>query len=435
MKFYSTNNKNNLVDAKTAVTQGLAPDGGLYMPTEIPKLSEDLLTFNSDSDFKKIALEIAKNFLGQEIESEILERIVTETLNFECPLVKINEKILSLELFHGPTLAFKDFGARFMARVMSHFRKGANKELNILVATSGDTGGAVAHGFLGVPGIKVTLLYPSGQVSRLQEQQFTTLGQNITALEVSGTFDDCQRLVKEAFVDQELKSKLDLSSANSINISRLIPQSFYFFKAAIDAKNTFNKEVSELVFCTPSGNFGNLTAGLLAKRMGLNIGHFIAATNANDIVPTYLETGEFTPRASIQTVSNAMDVGNPSNFARMHELFGGNLQAMRAEITGDRYNDSQTKEAVTRVFAQHEYTLDPHGAVGFLALEKFLKSNSKYTGVLLETAHPSKFVETVEECIKSEVKIPLRLQEAMSKEKKAIKISPNLFELKQLLLN
>src|SRR6478609_1622442 len=323
MNYYSTNNKNLRVSLNEAVIQGLAPDNGLFMPEVIPILSDDFFKTLSSKSFKQIAFEVAANLIGNDLPKKALEKIVDHTIQFDAPLVEIEKDIYSLELFHGPTLAFKDFGARFLSGLLGYFASQQNKEITILVATSGDTGSAVANGFLNIPGTNVIVLYPSGKVSLVQEKQFTTLGGNIRAIEVDGTFDDCQRIVKQCFLDVELNKKVALTSANSINIARLIPQSFYYFNAVAQLRGK-----QEIVFSVPSGNFGNLTAGLLAKRMGLPIKHFVAATNANDIVPEYLRTKQFTPRASVQTISNAMDVGNPSNFVRILDLYGGDFSTL-----------------------------------------------------------------------------------------------------------
>ena len=351
MRLYSTNNKDLFVDLKTAVFQGLPEDNGLYMPEEIPVLPKGFFEDLKDFSFQEIALNVCSNLFGNTIPINDLAKLVTEAINFPAPLVKLDEQISILELFHGPSLAFKDFGARFMAKLMGYFNEEEEKELTILVATSGDTGGAVAAGFYKTPGIRVIILYPSGKVSNLQEKQLTTLGHNIQALEIDGTFDDCQALVKQAFLNKELRSKLRLSSANSINIARLIPQSFYYFQAY----KQLPESGPSTVFCVPSGNFGNLTAGLLAKKMGLPIDHFIAATNANDVVPEYLATGTYTARPSVPTISNAMDVGNPSNFARMLDLYSSTWNNMQDEISGYAFDDDLTREGVKEVFEKYNY--------------------------------------------------------------------------------
>src|SRR5882757_9823336 len=381
MKFYSTNNSKNLVSLQEAVIKGLAPDNGLYMPEKIPAFSSDFFNSLSEKTFQEIAYDVAKEFVDGDISSDQLKNIIDHTISFDAPLVEVEKGIFALELFHGPTLAFKDFGARFMSQVLGHFAQQQKREIVILVATSGDTGSAVANGFLGVPGTRVVVLYPSGKVSEIQEKQFTTLGKNITAVEINGTFDDCQRLVKQAFLDQELKASFFLTSANSINMARLIPQSFYYFYAWSRLPNKKN-----VVFSIPSGNFGNLTAGLIAKKMGLPIQHFIAATNINDIVPHYLTTKEYLPKSSASTISNAMDVGNPSNFARMLDLFHHDHSAMKKEITGYAFTDEETRSVMREVFEKFNYTLDPHGAIGYLGLKKYQSQNPESVGVFLETA-------------------------------------------------
>jgi len=429
MNYYSTNSKNHPESLREAVIQGLAPDNGLYMPKSIPKLSDRFFKTLPDKSFKEISLEVAKNLIGNDIPEVELQRIIEHTIQFDAPLVEIEPNIFALELFHGPTLAFKDFGARFLSGLLGYFAKHQSKEITILVATSGDTGSAVANAFFNVAGTRVIVLYPSGKVSEAQEKQFTTLGGNITALEVSGTFDDCQRLVKQAFLDRELKKSLFLTSANSINIARLIPQSFYYFYAYAQLK----QKDKPVVVCVPSGNFGNLTAGLLAKKMGLPIDVFVAATNANDVVPEYLRTQKFNPRASKQTISNAMDVGNPSNFVRLLEIFDGDFEKISRQIFGCTFSDEATKEAMRLVSLNSNYIMDPHGAVGYLGLKEFLKTNPNFTGIFLETAHPSKFADVVEDAIQKQIEIPDRLHEFMKGEKKSILISTDFAEFKSLL--
>lgn len=429
MKYYSTNDKNHRVSLQEAVIQGLAPDNGLYMPESIPKLSDSFFETLPEKSFKEISLEVAKNLIGNDIPLGELQRIIDHTIQFDAPLVEIEPDVFALELFHGPTLAFKDFGARFLSGLLGYFAKQQSKEITILVATSGDTGSAVANAFLSVEGIQVIVLYPSGKVSEAQEKQFTTLGGNIIALEVAGTFDDCQWLVKQAFLDKELKEKLFLTSANSINIARLIPQSFYYFYAYAQLRVS-NKPVA---LCVPSGNFGNLTAGLMAKKMGLPIEAFVAATNANDVVPEYLRTQQFKARPSKQTISNAMDVGNPSNFARLLEIFDADFQKLSAQIFGFTFSDAATKDAMRLVDSNYNYVMDPHGAVGYLGLKEFLKTHSDFTGIFLETAHPAKFADVVEDTIQRQIEIPDRLKEFMKGEKKSIKISPDFAEFKLLL--
>ncbi|MDX1940065.1 MAG: threonine synthase [Saprospiraceae bacterium] len=418
MQLYSTNNKSNIVSLKEAVFKGLPEDNGLYMPLEIPSLSKDFIQNLEGFSFQEIAFTVAKSFIKDSIPESDLKSIIEKSITFPAPLISLDEQYHVLELFHGPSLAFKDFGARFMSQLMSYFNKDENQELTILVATSGDTGGAVAAGFYNTPGIRVIILYPSGKVSFLQEKQLTTLGGNVTALEVDGSFDDCQALVKKAFLDTDLTNKLRLSSANSINIARLIPQSFYYFEGY---KQIQDKSIP-VIFSVPSGNFGNLTAGLFAKKMGLPIHHFIAATNVNDVVPEYLHTGAFHPRPSVRTLSNAMDVGNPSNFARMLDLYCSTWNNIKNDISGYSFTDGQTKTAMRKVSQVFDYTMDPHGAVGYLALEAYLKENSNAQGVILETAHPAKFKDDVEEILGKAIEIPERLAKLAHYEKQAIKM-------------
>ncbi len=431
MNYYSTNNKNLKVSLREAVIQGLAPNNGLYMPETIPDLPASFFESLYQLSFQEIGFQVAKNLIGNDIPTNELKRIVDHTIQFDAPLVEIEKNIFSLELFHGPTLAFKDFGARFLSGLLGFFANQQDKEITILVATSGDTGSAVANGFYNVPGTKVIVLYPSGKVSDIQEKQFTTLGGNITALEIKGTFDDCQRLVKQAFMDEQLKRKLFLTSANSINIARLIPQSFYYFYAYSKLK----ERQKPFVFSIPSGNFGNLTAGLIAKRMGLPIHRFIAATNQNDVVPTYLRTKSFSPRPSVQTISNAMDVGNPSNFARMLDLYQSDFESLSSDVTGFHCSDEQTIQVMKEVFKSQNYILDPHGAVGYLGLKEYLKSNPDSTGIFLETAHPAKFKEVVENAIGQSVEMPERLNSFLEKEKQSKKMKGSLDELKEFLLS
>ena len=428
MKLYSTNNKEHFTSLKEAVLKGLPEDNGLYMPDEIPVLHQDFINNIESFSFQEIAFTVCKALFNGVISEDDLKEIIYDAINFPAPVVSLNKNIHILELFHGPSLAFKDFGARFMARLMSYFDRENEEELVILVATSGDTGGAVAYGFLQTLGIKVVILYPSGKVSPLQEKQLTTLGHNISALEVNGTFDDCQAMVKKAFLDQDLRNQIRISSANSINIARLIPQSFYYFEAYKQLKNKDN-----VVFCVPSGNFGNLTAGLFAKKMGLPIHQFIAATNVNDVVPAYLKTGKFKPKPSVRTVSNAMDVGNPSNFARMIDLYcsPGNI---KEDIQGYAYTDKETKEAVKEVYQKYNYIIDPHGAIGYLALKKYLDQNPSHNGVVLETAHYSKFKDTVDTELEFTTEVPERLAILEKREKKARQIDAEYDLLKAYLL-
>lgn len=431
MKLYSTKNRGVEVSLEEAVFKGLPDDNGLFMPVSIPKLSDDFYKNIDKLTFPEIAFEVTNALIGNAIDSKVIKQIVEDVITFDAPLVKVEDNVYVLELFHGPSLAFKDFGARFMARLMSYFLEKRQREINILVATSGDTGSAVAQGFLDMPGIKVTILYPSGKVSDIQEKQLTTLGKNITALEVDGTFDDCQRLVKEAFLDQELNQKLLLTSANSINISRLIPQSFYYFYAYSKLKN-LNKPV---VFSVPSGNFGNLCGGIIAKRMGLPIEKFVASTNLNDIVPAYLLKGIFEPKPSVATISNAMDVGNPSNFARLMEFYDSNIEKIKQDIAGKAYTDDQTRAAIKDIYTREGYIMDPHGAVGYLGLKDYFKdTKSNANGVFLATAHPSKFIEVVEDVIGNKIELPERLKDTIKKEKKSIHLKPELNDLKSYLL-
>lgn len=419
MKFYSTNNKDHKVTLRDAVIQGLAPDNGLYMPETIPVLSRRFFDELPEKSFREIAFEVAANLIGDDLTEQELKKIVDHTISFDAPIVEIEKDIYSLELFHGPTLAFKDFGARFMSQLLGHFAREQKKAITILVATSGDTGSAVANGFLGVPNTRVVVLYPSGKVSDIQEKQFTTLGQNITAVEIEGTFDDCQRMVKQSFLDADLKKDFFLTSANSINISRLIPQSFYYFYAYAQLPDK-NKPV---VFAIPSGNFGNLTGGMLAKRMGLPIKQFIAATNVNDVVPEYLKTKAFQPRPSKQTISNAMDVGNPSNFTRMLDLYQNQYDLLAKDVIGYAFTDEETRQAMIRVFEDKGYIMDPHGAIGYLGLRKFSEdTESKVSGIFLETAHPGKFKEVVENTLKQTIELPAALQEFMKGKKETVKL-------------
>lgn len=430
MKFYSTNNRNLKVNLKEAVTQGLAPDNGLYMPEHTPVLPQHFFEKLPLLSFQDMSYTVAKNIIGNDVEDAELKKIIEHTIQFDAPVVKIERDVYALELFHGPTLAFKDFGARFMSQLLGYFAKQQEQEIIILVATSGDTGSAVANGFLGVKGTKVVVLYPSGKVSDIQEKQFTTLGQNVTALEVDGTFDDCQKLVKQAFLDDELKKKFFLTSANSINIARLIPQSFYYFHAWAQVHNK-NKPV---VFSVPSGNFGNLTGGLLAKRMGLPIHAFVATTNTNDVVPEYLHTKLFNPRASQQTISNAMDVGNPSNFVRMLDLYNNDFEAISREIKGYSFTDEETRAAMRHVQASAHYVMDPHGAVGYLGLKKFLLENDiDVTGIFLETAHPAKFKEVVDDTLNHPVEIPEVLQKFMQRPKQSVRMNNGFEDFKSYL--
>jgi threonine synthase len=431
MKYRSTLHHGQQVSLRDAVLHGSAPDGGLYMPVEIPQLQKDFLDELPSLTLPEIAMEVGELFVGDEIPPHVLMKIVTEAFNFPVPLITLNERLHVLELFHGPTLAFKDFGARFMARLMEYFVQKSGKRLTVIVATSGDTGSAVAHAFLGVSGIHVVILYPAGRVSDAQEKQLTTLGQNITALEVSGSFDDCQRLAKQALVDPVIAQQIAITSANSINIARLIPQSFYYFAAVAQ----LGSSDSLPVFSVPSGNFGNLTGGLLAKRMGLGIAQFIAATNANDVVPEFLRSGKLIPRASRHTISNAMDVGNPSNFARIVDLYDNDLQAIRRDIWGCSFSDEETLRVMHDVEQLHGYVLDPHTAVGVLGWQSFAKQNPPTTqGIVLATAHPAKFAETVARAIGTRPEMPERLAAYLDRPKRSIPFPNRFSDLQEFLL-
>lgn len=432
MRYYSTNKQAPDATLEEAVVKGLASDKGLFMPYEIKTLP---LSFYEEIDrmsFQEMAYRVADAFFAEDVPAGVLKQIVYDTLSFDVPAVQVKDNIYSLELFHGPTLAFKDVGARFMARLLGYFiRKEGKKQVNVLVATSGDTGSAVANGFLGVEGIHVYVLYPKGKVSEIQEKQFTTLGQNITALEVDGTFDDCQALVKNAFMDKELNGHMLLTSANSINVARFLPQAFYYFYAYAQLKRQGKSE--NLVVCVPSGNFGNITAGLFGKRMGLPVKRFIAANNRNDIFYQYLKTGEYNPRSSVATIANAMDVGDPSNFARIIDLYKGSHEAICADISGAAYTDEQIRETVKRAYEETGYLLDPHGACGYRALEEGLKPGE--TGIFLETAHPAKFLQTVESIIGREVAIPEKLQAFMRGTKQSMLMSRDFASFKDYLMN
>lgn len=421
MKYYSTRGKHS-VNIQQAVLNGLADDGGLYMPAYIPQLSASFFENIEKKTLSEIGFEVAKLFLEDSVPDAVLKQMIDEVLNFDIPVVPVHHNIYSLELFHGPTLAFKDVGARFMARLMSYFADG--KPMKVIAATSGDTGSAVAAGFYNVPGINVYILYPKGKVSPLQEKQLTTWGGNIKALEIEGTFDDCQALAKRLLADEELQQH-QVTSANSINIARLIPQSFYYFWAYAQLKN----ENKKIVFSVPSGNFGNLTAGLLAYKMGLPVNRFIASTNINNVVPQYLKTGTYEAKASLSTVSNAMDVGNPSNFERMKDLFQEDVTKFREIISGYYFTDEETKATVQKVYKESGYLLDPHGAVAYLGLVQYQKEQQQdFNGVLLETAHPAKFIETVEESILEKIEVPEKLS-AFGKKEKVATLFPVDFQL------
>ena len=434
MQYYSTNKNTSDVSLKEAVVKGLAADNGLFMPERIEKFDPAFFDEIQNLSFQEIAFEVAKKFFGEDIEDTKLKEIVYDTLQFDCPVIKVTDSIYSLELFHGPTLAFKDVGARFMARLLNHFLGKQEKLVNVLVATSGDTGSAVANGFLGVEGIHVYVLYPKGKVSDIQESQFTTLGQNITALEIDGTFDDCQHLVKTAFLDEELNRKLVLTSANSINVARFLPQAFYYFNAYARLKEAGKLDNKELVVSVPSGNFGNLTAGLIASEMGLPVKQFIAANNENDVVFQYLKSGEYKPRPSVETIANAMDVGAPSNFARILDLYKNEHFLIAEKIKGYRYSDEEIREVILKVYNERNYLCDPHGACGYQSLSEYLSENE--IGVFLETAHPAKFTETVEKVIgKGKVELPEKLAVFMKGEKKNEQMTCSFEDFKTYLLN
>jgi len=431
MKYYSTNRQAPHATLRDAVVKGLAADRGLYMPEKIKTLPLSFFENIDKLSFQEISFEVAKAFFGEDVEEEALKDIVYDTLSFDCPVVPVAGNVWALELFHGPTLAFKDVGARFMARLLGYFiRREGDEEVNVLVATSGDTGSAVANGFLGVEGIHVYVLYPKGKVSRIQECQFTTLGRNITAIEVDGVFDDCQRLVKSAFMDADLNAHMKLTSANSINVARFLPQAFYYFNAY--AKMKAVGLADDLVVCVPSGNFGNITAALFASRMGLPIKRFIAANNANDIFYNYLQTGVYSPRPSTQTIANAMDVGDPSNFARIIDLYGNSHEKITGHISGATYTDEAIRRAMAQCYQDNNYVLDPHGACGYQALKDNLRGNE--TGVFCETAHPAKFKETVEDAIGTEIEIPGRLAAFMHGTKQTVEMGKEFAEFKSFLL-
>ena len=432
MKYYSTNRQAPDATLHEAVVKGLASDRGLYMPEVIKKLPQDFFSHIEEKSFQEIAYTVADAFFGEDVEAADLKRIVYDTLAFDCPVKKVTGNIYSLELFHGPTSAFKDVGARFMARLLQYFiRQEGKEEVNVLVATSGDTGSAVANGFLGVEGIHVYVLYPKGKVSKIQESQFTTLGRNITAIEVDGVFDDCQALVKSAFMDEELNRHMKLTSANSINVARFLPQAFYYFNAYARMKAL--GKADKLVVCVPSGNFGNITAGIFGHEMGLPVSRFIAANNANDIFYQYLQTGKYEPKPSKQTIANAMDVGDPSNFARIYDLFGGDHDKIAALVSGATYTDEQIRATMKECYEETGYILDPHGACGYRALKEGLKEGE--TGVFLETAHPAKFKDTVDPIIGTEVTIPERLAEFMKGKKQSVEMSKDFGSFKKYLLD
>ncbi len=434
MIYYSTNKKAPVATLEKAVVKGLAEDRGLYMPERIKQLPQDFFDNIEKMTFQEIAYTVADAFFGEDVDAESLKKIVYDTLSFDCPVEKVTDDIYALELFHGPTLAFKDVGARFMARLLQYFIKKEgveNETVNVLVATSGDTGSAVANGFLGVEGIHVYVLYPKGKVSPIQECQFTTLGRNITAIEVDGVFDDCQALVKNAFMDEELNKHMKLTSANSINVARFLPQAFYYFNAYARMKALGLAD--NLVMCVPSGNFGNICSALFGRKMGLPIKRFIAANNANDIFYNYLKTGQYEPKASIQTLANAMDVGDPSNFARIYDLHQGNHEAITEYISGATYKDDQIRETMRQCYKETGYVLDPHGACGYQALKELLREGE--TGVFCETAHPAKFKEKVDEIIGIDVEIPERLADFMKGTKQSVPLGKDFAGFKNYLMN
>ena len=430
MKYFSLNHNSKSTLFHDAVKRGLAPDRGLYFPETIPLLPQSFFDRIEKMSIPEMAYRIIKPYIGNQILKDKLMEIVSETLDFDFPIIEITDNIAALELFQGPTLAFKDVGARFMARSLGHLNKGSKEKITVLVATSGDTGGAVANGFLGVEGVNVVILYPKGKVSEIQEKQLTTLGENITALEVDGVFDDCQEMVKSAFLDTAL-STVNLTSANSINIARWLPQMFYYFIAYRSLKHKDKR----LVFSVPSGNFGNICAGIMGQQMGLPIDHFIASTNVNDAVPRYLETGTYDPKPTIQTISNAMDVGNPSNFVRIQKIFNNDLVKMKKNLSGFRFTDQDTKKAMKEIHQINGYVADPHGAVGYLGLKEYLAHQKEdLYGVFLETAHPVKFLDSVNQTLNLDVEIPQRLKKTLSKNKVSIPIK-DYSELKAFLLN
>lgn len=429
MKYYSLNKKAPKVSFEEAVINGIAPDKGLYFPESIRALPKSFFENIGDFDNNEIAYELIRQFVGDEIPEAVLKSIIADTLNFDFPLVNIEKDIYALELFHGPTMAFKDVGARFMARCLSYFNKNSDNEVTVLVATSGDTGGAVASGFLGVKGVHVIILYPSGKVSKVQEKQLTTLGENIKALEVDGTFDDCQKMVKDAFLDEDICDKIKLTSANSINVARWLPQMFYFAFAYKQLEGKSKKPV----FSIPSGNFGNMCAGMMAHKLGLPVEHFIASTNANAVVPSYLETGKYHPVKSIQTISNAMDVGDPSNFIRIQRIYNNNFRRLKKHLHSYSFTDYETRDAMLSIYKKDKYIADPHGAVGYLGLKKYLSSHKNRTGIFLETAHPVKFLEVIEPIIKKTIDLPPQIKEVINKKKKATLID-SYKELKAFLL-
>ena len=429
MHYYSTSNRELKSTLKEAVLKGLAPDSGLYMPSSVPVLSRKTLESFRNMELSEIAVTLSRLLFGSDIPESELTRLTEEAVNFDTPLVQVDEGLYALELFHGPTLAFKDVGARFLARLLGYFTQELDEEIHVLVATSGDTGSAVANGFLGVEGIRVHVLYPSGLVTPLQEKQFSTLGENISAVEVQGSFDDCQRLVKQSFMDNELSQKMTLTSANSINLARFLPQAFYYFRAWAQLEPG-----TEFFFSVPSGNYGNMTAGLIAREMGLPVQTFLSANNINDVVPSYLLTGSYKPRPSTPTIANAMDVGDPSNFARILDIFNQNYEWIIQHLHGFTYTDKEIREVIAEVYREKGYLCDPHGATGYRAAQTYRKEHPELTGIFLETAHPAKFREHVEEVIGEEVELPERLAAFADREKQAVFLQPDYQEFRQYLL-
>ena len=444
MKFYSLNKKAPKVSFREAVIAGIAPDKGLYFPESIDALPESFFEEIEKRTPPEIAFDAIRQFVSEDVPDTVLQGILKEVLDFDFPVVEIEENVATLELFHGPTMAFKDVGARFMAQCLGYFSRDSTSEVatsgkpevTVLVATSGDTGGAVANGFLGVEGVKVVILYPSGKVSDIQERQLTTLGQNITALEVDGTFDDCQKMVKSAFLDAELLDSMQLTSANSINVARWLPQLFYFLFAYRQARLN-NEEVrkgkKQVVFSIPSGNFGNICAGMVAQRLGMPVAHFVASTNVNKTVPEFMLTGKYDPKPSTATISNAMDVGDPSNFIRIRHLYGDDFEALKKNLSSFSFTDDETRGAILSIHKNSDYTADPHGAVGYLGLKKYQEKHPNIYGIFLETAHPVKFLDVVEETIGTSLEIPPQIQKVMDKEKRSIRIK-DYQELKRFLL-
>ncbi len=430
MKFYSLNNQDIKVSFKDAVIAGIAPDKGLYFPESITPLPSTFFENIEELSNHEIAFQAIHQFVSDDIPDEALKEIIADTLDFDFPVVDIEESVAILELFHGPTMAFKDVGARFMANCLGYFSQGEKQDVTVLVATSGDTGGAVANGFLGVDGVKVVILYPSGKVSEIQEKQLTTLGQNIEAMEVDGVFDDCQRMVKTAFLDSEITDHKKLTSANSINVARWLPQLFYFLFAYKQAKS----KGEEIVFSVPSGNFGNICAGMVAQKLGMPVKHFVASTNVNDVVPKFMENGIYEPMASITTISNAMDVGDPSNFVRIRHIHKDDLETLQQHLSSYAFSDEATKATMKEVYSKTGYVMDPHGAVGYLGLKEYQKSHPNTYGIFLETAHPVKFLDVVEDTLGLSPEIPPQIMKVMDKDKKSVPIG-TYDELKQFLLN